>query len=170
MVSLVRVDPQNPDVVYAVRVTPSRYSVYELFKSTDGGATWDPLLGWLMFPLESLAIAPSDPSVIYGAIPSRLMRSLDGGTTWETLSIAGVIVRTLAVDPWTQTTVYAAGDIGSEAVVFKSVDAGVTWTRITDRLLEALGGFTYVRTLAVHPWFPNLLYAGTDAGVALLIQ
>jgi photosystem II stability/assembly factor-like uncharacterized protein len=169
-VNFVRVDPQSPDVVYAVRVTPSRYNFYDLYKSTDGGTTWNLLTGWLMFGLESLAIAPSDPSVLYAALPTSLRRSLDGGATWETLSIPPVSLRAVAVDPWVPTTVYAAGNAHPTALVFKSVDAGATWAPILDGLADALGPASYVNTLAVHPWFPSLLYAGTDTGVAVLVQ
>ncbi|MCC6317343.1 MAG: hypothetical protein IT361_06575 [Gemmatimonadaceae bacterium] len=111
----VALDPSNPDVVWAAsweRVR-SPYSLQSggpgsaLWKSTDAGRTWTEIKGGgfpeTMKGRISIAIAPSDPRVIYTMVeadtaanpqprnapkkapqtrPSGLYRSADGGATW----------------------------------------------------------------------------------------
>lgn len=92
------IDPQNPSVLYAGigRIFgDARNGVY---KSVDGGTTWARLAGGL--PTSgvgriSVAVAPSDPSVVYALLtrPSTSrggsatniggFRSTDGGDTWQ---------------------------------------------------------------------------------------
>ena len=98
-VNEVRMDPRNPDVLYAS--THQRYrNVAALInggpgsgihKSTDGGATWQELSEGL--PEEDmgkigLAISPQRPDIIYATIElahreGGFWRSEDGGENWE---------------------------------------------------------------------------------------
>src|SRR5579885_2985315 len=74
----VRIDPKNPDVVYAA-LWQQHQGFYEngafggagggIFKSTDGGSHWTQLHGGLPAVIEAnLAIAPGNPRVIYAMI------------------------------------------------------------------------------------------------------
>src|SRR5579885_2905379 len=74
----VRIDPKNPDVVYAA-LWQQQQGFYEngafggagggIFKSTDGGSHWTQLHGGLPAVIEAnLAIAPGNPRVIYAMI------------------------------------------------------------------------------------------------------
>jgi photosystem II stability/assembly factor-like uncharacterized protein len=107
----VRIDPRNPNVVYAA-LWQQQQSFSEsgefggaangIYKSTDGGDTWKPIVNGLPPVIEAnLAIAPSDPDRIYAMIagqdtsggrggrgPSttgtvQLYRSNDGGEHWH---------------------------------------------------------------------------------------
>lgn len=98
-VNEVHLDPRDPDVIFAIRHQRLR-SVAALinggpesgiFKSTDGGKTWQELTNGL--PAEDmgkigLAISPIDPDVVYatielGARKGGFWRSTDGGGSWE---------------------------------------------------------------------------------------
>src|SRR5690349_3381636 len=72
----VRIDPANPDIVYAV-LWQQQQSFIEgqgfggaangVFKSTDGGTTWKPLTNGLQGVIQmNIVMAPSNPKVIYG--------------------------------------------------------------------------------------------------------
>ena len=74
----VRLDPKDPNTVYAA-LWQQQQGFYEngafggtdggIFKSTDGGSTWKQLTGGLPPIIEAnLAIAPSNPKVIYATI------------------------------------------------------------------------------------------------------
>jgi photosystem II stability/assembly factor-like uncharacterized protein len=94
-------DPANPQTVYAV-LWAARQGPWEngewsgagsgLFKSTDGGSTWQQLSGGLPTPAEGLGrigigIAPSDPAnrmyALVEAETERVYRSDDAGTSWK---------------------------------------------------------------------------------------
>lgn len=112
----------------------------------------------------TVAVNPSSGAVLAGGY-SGVSRSSDGGATW-TDSSAGLTfrdVRSLAIDPRTPSVVYAGTSGGG---VFKSVDAGASWHRLTSSPESA-------PLLAVAPLTPSTLYAAsfgpgvyksTDAG------
>ncbi|HKC38523.1 MAG TPA: hypothetical protein VKC15_03165, partial [Gemmatimonadales bacterium] len=103
----VRIDPSNPSTVYAAlwqqQSTFYEYAAFGpdstwpgaggIYKSTDGGTTWTQLTGGLPPVLEAnIAIAPSNPQVIYamvasvnpagGSGPVGFYKSSDGGVHW----------------------------------------------------------------------------------------
>jgi photosystem II stability/assembly factor-like uncharacterized protein len=92
-------NPRNPDIMLAATYQRRRH-VWTLInggpesaihRSTDGGVTWTKIRSGL--PTEEmgrigLALAPSEPDVIYASIESidkkgGIFRSLDQGVTWE---------------------------------------------------------------------------------------
>ena len=90
----VQIDPANPDVVYASlwesREGPWENSAWNgtnggIFKSTDGGKTWNQLRKGLPDKIvqANLAIAPSSPRTLFASVGtpamSKLYRSDDGG-------------------------------------------------------------------------------------------
>ena len=94
-------DPRNPQTVYAVlwqaQQGPWENGAFNgpnsgLFKSTDGGATWNQLTGGLPTFAQGLGrigigIASSDPTRIYALVESReaggLYRSDNAGASWQ---------------------------------------------------------------------------------------
>ena len=161
-ISRVIVHPQNPEIVYTA-VQGALYGKSEqrgLFKSTDGGATWKKVLyvddktGCV-----ELSMDMTNPRILYaamwehGRLPwkvisggpgSGLYKSVDGGETWQRLrdglpSDLGKM--SVAVSRSNPSKVYALieSDSDKEAGgLFKSEDAGESWTRVTNdhRLIQ----------------------------------
>src|SRR6185436_4326157 len=86
-----------------------------VFKSTDGGAFWRPVL---TVPIDShvqgVTIDPQTPTTLYAVTGDQtgfgaVFKSTDGGDHWCDLSTGLTVrdVRALAVDPLTPTTLYA---------------------------------------------------------------
>ena len=119
-------DPRNPDVLYAASYQRRRH-VWTLIdggpesaihKSRDGGASWQKLANGL--PKEEmgrigLAVAPSDPEVVYATIEaargaSGFFRSADGGINWEkrsaTIASSPQYYQHVVVDPKVADRVY----------------------------------------------------------------
>src|SRR6185295_9549021 len=120
-----------------------------VFRTNDSGATWAPISDGKI-PLGSvgsIAVADSDPKIIYVATGSDSVRSnvstgrgvyrtTDGGESWKFLGLynAGQIgaVRIHPTNPdivW----VAAVGDIfkaNAERGVFKTTDGGQTWRKV----------------------------------------
>ena len=148
------VDPRNPDVVFVAALghvygpNPER----GVFRSKDGGATWQKVL----FKNESvgavdLALDPRDPKVVYAALwntrrppwsiyppsygpGSGLYKSVDGGTTWAevqgglpTEAVGRIGVATAPANP---RRVYAIVD-AKKGGLYRSDDAGATWTLVS---------------------------------------
>jgi photosystem II stability/assembly factor-like uncharacterized protein len=135
--------PGNPNVVFASMWFGERKpwtilsGAHEggIYKSTDGGDTWNKLGGGLptaLFGRSNVAISNSKPNRVYAlieALPgSGLYRSEDAGATWALINSSGNLITrpfyydTLGVDPNNSDIVYV-GDEGW----FKSTDGGKTF-------------------------------------------
>src|SRR5439155_14667207 len=96
-----QVDPQDTDTVYVITDTND---ALDMFRSTDGGATWTALQGGAW----DIVIDPRETNAIYIA-SGGVSRSTDGGASWETMNegLPNSFVRTLVVDPQDSKTIYA---------------------------------------------------------------
>jgi photosystem II stability/assembly factor-like uncharacterized protein len=155
-VTLLAIDPQNPDTVYAVSALPTDVDGRALccssgiFKSTNGGASWSDLTlpSGLSFRVSSLVIDPQNPNTIYAARASTLFKSTDGGTSWYAVNSA-IAVSTLAIDSHSPNTLYA----GTTNGLFKSRDGGENWTTVNSRLPASPVG------LVLDPQNSSTMYA-----------
>jgi len=78
-----------------------------------------------------------------------------GVNQWTSLGPEGGVVRAIAVDPSTPSTIYVGTDRGG---VFKSTNAGASWNSASFGL-----GAELVGSLAVDPALPSTIYAGASA-------
>ncbi len=160
--------PLGATYVFAPGTAPGKYptlysaSVAFIYRSDDGGKTWQQLgpvidmqaeesLGHVSNPIRALAIAPSNPQVIYAgfhyyecaedayqscfiSVPP-FTRSTDGGQTWQQFTTPFKDVSTLAllVDPQDDQTVWAATAQG----LYVTHNGGQSWQEVTG-LMNAL--------------------------------
>lgn len=126
---------------------------------------------------SSLLVLPDADVVVAGTHSGGLFVSDDGGTTWERrtngLEIEHVFSLACAPRPDGGTTLYA----GTQPVgVFRSDDLGRNWTALPG--IAAMPGREkwwfpgpphqpHVKTLAVHPEDPRIIYAGVEQGALL---
>lgn len=74
-----------------------------LYKSTDGGTTWQNL----PLPIQngnsvsrSIAVAPTSSNIVFTNVGSTIYKTLDGGTTWQTQKVAtNGIINYILIDP-----------------------------------------------------------------------
>ncbi|MFZ9980705.1 MAG: WD40/YVTN/BNR-like repeat-containing protein [Cyclobacteriaceae bacterium] len=169
-------DPTNPEVIYAAfwefRRSPWSFNSgganSALFKSTDGGKTWNKIHNG--FPKGKLgriavAVAPSQPSTLYAVIESEqdkdkgLYRSDDSGASWKQLNNDfEIVVRPfyfsrITVDPRNPDVVVKAGLSGSI-----SRDGGKTFKNL---------GFMHsdIHDVVFDIHNSDRMYAATDGGV-----
>lgn len=110
----------------------------------DGGASWRPAndgFGARPPVVHEIAVAPTDPSVLYAATAGTgVWTSVDGGHTWspllsEQLGEEDVVdAQAVAVDPRTPSILYAGINrqpLGREfsGEVWRSRDGGASWSR-----------------------------------------
>jgi photosystem II stability/assembly factor-like uncharacterized protein len=132
-------------------------SVGDVRLSTSRGLDWTLLPFPRDYTIGAIAVAPSDPSVVYAGKVSwgGVFRSRDGGASWTSASegLSSRTVLSLAVDPRRPEFVYA----GTLNGVYRSTDGGNRWTPYSEGLDD------FVTALAIDPSGLRL-YAGTYAG------
>ncbi|MGH8363134.1 MAG: WD40/YVTN/BNR-like repeat-containing protein, partial [Gammaproteobacteria bacterium] len=120
-----------------------------LWKTTDGGISWHNVSDkfFKTAPVGALAVAASDPNVIYAGMGESFMRgdmitgdgmykSTDAGKTWQHSGLENThVISEIAVDPRDANTVYVAalGHVfgpNPERGIFKSTDGGQTWKQV----------------------------------------
>ena len=172
-------DPNNSQIIYAVLWNTRRppWSIYPpsygagggIFKSTDGGNTWNELKNGV--PVEGqgrigISVAPTNSKRIYAIVDAKaggIYRSDDAGANWMLISNdkriwgRGWYFCKVTTDPKNPDTVYV-----SNTSVYKSTDAGKTWTAIKG----APGGDDY-HQLWIYPDDPNRMILASDQGAVV---
>jgi photosystem II stability/assembly factor-like uncharacterized protein len=179
------VDPKNSERVYvAAEGHPYGPNAERgVFRSTDGGKTFEKVL----YKDENtgaaeLVMDPANPQVLYAALwaarvapwevrsggsiyiaGSGLYKTTDGGTTWKPLTKglpadAEKLGRIgLAIAPSEPSRIYASVEADKGAGVYRSNDAGETWTQVNDD--HRIGGRgPGAMGIAVAPDNPDILY------------
>lgn len=144
-----------------------------VWKTIDGGANWTHIADstFKSSSVGAIAVAPSDPNVVYVGMGEADMRSnisygdgvyksTDAGKTWKHVGLkAADAVATIEVHPQDANTVYAAA-VGNpfapnkERGVFRSTDGGTTWKQILAKN-DSTGAY-HVR---IDPNNPRVIYA-----------
>ena len=134
-----------------------------VFRSVDFGKTWrriSPEDQAELKNVESVAVDPADPNVIYIGTWHLPWKTSDGGASWELIH-TGMIddsdVFTMTVDRWNPRKVYATACSG----IYRSADGAAKWTRI--RGIPASSRRT--RAFAQDPDNQDVFYAGTTEGL-----
>lgn len=137
-----------------VRPLQSRKIGGPLFKSTDGGQSWDYVPG-LSFEINSLVVDPKVTSTIYALNYNDITKSTDGGTTWRVIgpSRSGSIV----IDPKRPAILYAF----SSSSFLKSTDGGASW----QSTFLPVSGFNALSALVLDPKMPDTIYVSARQSV-----
>ena len=179
----IRVHPRDPNVAFvaaignAFKPNPER----GVFRTRDGGATWEKVL----FVSDStgavdVEFKPDDPNTLYasmwraerkpwtiisGAYEGGIYKSTDGGTSWKKLEgglpkglFGKSNVAVSAADP---RRVYALIEAASGAGLYRSDDAGETWARVNGQPSLITRPFYYT-TLGADPTNADVVYAGAE--------
>ena len=171
-------DPRDSNVLYATMWQAQRtpWSLDDggpgsgIYKSTDGGAHWSNITRHPGLPRGvlgriGLAVAASDPNVVYAIVQARnggVFRSADGGATWRqvnghwSLRQRGFYYTCIYVDPTNPQTVYVPNVDG----VWVSHDGGKAFS-----LLHLPHGDDHI--VWINPADPRILLAGTDGGATV---
>jgi len=152
-------NPVNTNIIYVGSASGG------LWKTTDGGTTWNPLTDDLpSLAIGSVALDPNDANIVYigtgegsfnvdAVLGAGVFKSTDGGATWNTTGLSwtqsqGRAVNKIIIDPTNTQVIYAACN-SSVGGIYKSTNGGSTWT------LYHTGD---VKDLEMHPDSSNVLY------------
>jgi photosystem II stability/assembly factor-like uncharacterized protein len=145
-----------------------------IWKTTNSGVTWTPVFDHQpVASIGAIAVAPSDPKVIYVgtgesdirsdlASGDGVYRSTDGGASWQNVGLSDTRqISRIVIDQQNANIVYV-GVLGhaygpnTERGVYKSADGGDHWTKVLDE-----GPEIGIADLAIATDHPNLLFATT---------
>ncbi|MFL5608983.1 MAG: WD40/YVTN/BNR-like repeat-containing protein, partial [Gemmatimonadaceae bacterium] len=170
-ISKIRIHPTNPDIVFVASF--GKYSAPSeergVFKSTDGGKTWRKVLYRDdKTAAIDIAIDRTDPNVMYAAMweayrteshmssggpGSGLFKSTDGGEHWTEITRAkglpdGTVGRIgVAVSGANPRRVWALVE-NEKGGLFRSDDAGATWTLVNEDRAIRQRAFYYTHVFA----------------------
>ena len=185
----VEVAPSNPDIVWfgtgEANIFRSSNAGVGIFKSVDGGKTWQHMGLTGTYTIPRIVIHPTNPDIVYVAAGGHewtdneergVFKTTDGGKTWAKVLYvnAKTGANDLVMDPSDPNVLYAttwqrirqkwndprtlAGYTGSG--IWKTADAGQTWTPIDEGLPvpdhRGRIGIDIARSN------PNVLYAFVD--------
>ena len=144
-----------------------------LWKTTDGGVTWNPVTDGKIksSSVGAVAVAPSNPDVVYIGMGESELRgnvmqgdgvykTTDGGKTWQHMGLTDTqAISRIRIDPTNPDLVYVAVlghtyGASAERGVFRSKDGGKTWQKILYR-----GDRAGAEDLCLDPKNPSTLYA-----------
>ena len=154
-----------------------------IYKSTDGGDSWTNMGLPDSGDIPKIALDPKNDDVAYAAVLGHLWgtnkergvyKTGDGGKSWQQVfaidDMTGAI--DVIVDPSAPSNVYAAmwtrrrypwgfTDGGPNSGIYKSIDAGKTWKKLTDGLPAETGRIG----LDIYRKNPKTLYAVIESDI-----
>src|SRR5437660_3061809 len=178
------IDPKTSDRLF-VAVAGHPYGPNEergIYRSVDGGKTFEKVL----YRDENAGasdvhIDPSNPQIVYAALwESRegpwengvfngdgggIFESSDGGKTWRQLTKglpSGIVQANIAIAPSAPKTLFAAVRTKTIAKLYRSDDAGETWSGTTDDPRPGLGiGGGDLPVVRFDPKNPQIVYSAS---------
>ncbi len=165
-ISRILIHPENSDVIWVTAQGPLWTPGGErgLYKSTDGGITWNKKLGDEEYTgATDLVMDPRNPDILYAATWQRhrtiaaymgggpetaLYKSTDGGESWEKMEKGlpkgnmGKIG--LAISPINPDVVYAAIELDRRTGgIYRTEDRGASWKKMSDAVAGGTGPHYY---------------------------
>ena len=179
-ISSIIIHPEHPDTVY-VAVLGHLWGDYDkrgVFKTVDGGKTWQKILsGKADTGVSDLVMDPKNPEIMYAALwqfrrtpwsfnsggyESKLLKTTDGGKTWHQIHNGfpkGKLGRiAIAVAPTDSNRLYSVieSEDADKSGLYISNDAGAHW-KLTNKDFNITVRPFYFARIAVDPKDKNIL-------------
>jgi photosystem II stability/assembly factor-like uncharacterized protein len=186
-ISSIIVDPSNSNIVW-VGVLGALWGDSEergIYKTTDGGTTWQKTLYIdAKTGCSDLIIDPKNPKIMYasfwefrrtpwsfnsGGTQSALYKSTDGGTSWNKIQNgfpAGKLGRiAIAIAPSNSNILYSVLETEKAALngLYRSDDAGANWKQLNSDFGLVVRPFYFSR-IVVDPKNPDIVVKGGLTG------
>lgn len=165
-INTIAVHPNDDDIIYA------GFSGGGIFKTTDGGTTWNPIFDDQPYlAISDITFDPNDPNVIYAGtgdhnvsgypfIGDGIYKSVNGGNSWVHLGLTDQrIVSKIIIDPTNSDIIYAAClglpfERNNDRGLYKSIDGGNNWSQVL--FVSDQSGIV---DFLINPDNPQILYA-----------
>ncbi|MEM1124316.1 MAG: hypothetical protein AAGJ18_28010, partial [Bacteroidota bacterium] len=175
-VSCIAISPTNPDVIYigtgemyhtaesrpgtVNRLTRGTYG-FGIFKSVDGGNSWEKSLDWSyqeMRGVQDLLINPKDEAILYAATSIGLLKSANAGKSWKVIHDLPMAVD-VVLNPVDTNFLYVShGSLfhGDFSGIYRSKDAGRSFQKLRIGLPAS---YTGKAVLCIDPNSDKTIYA-----------
>jgi photosystem II stability/assembly factor-like uncharacterized protein len=162
----------------------SSYAGVGIYKSSDGGKTWQHLGLDESHHISRIVLHPTDPNVAWVAVlghlysnnPERgIYKTTDGGKTWkQTLSVSDKAgAADLMIDPTNPNVLYASMwhrersawnfvEAGAASGIYKSTDGGVKWSKVSNAGFPEGEGVGRIGLAICKTGGKTVLYAALD--------
>ncbi|MGA8300963.1 MAG: YCF48-related protein [Terriglobales bacterium] len=154
------VDPQDSNRVYVSAWSTSSQQLGEVFRTSDGGRTWQTLPAMHGQSIRAMAMFRGNSNVLVTGSLNGVYRTNDGGNTWEHLSSNSSEIKnieSIAVDPKDPNTIYA----GTWHLAWKTSDAGANWQHINKGMIDDSDVFSVI----VDHDNPQVVFASACSGI-----
>jgi len=156
------IDPADPrNIFVAAWNAQLPNSDGELYRSKDGGKSWEIVPDLHGKSLRALSIAASDSKVLVVGALDGIYRSRNGGHDWERISPENHAeiknVESVAIDPVNPDVIYA----GTWHLPWKTEDGGKTWHNIKKGVIDDSDVFSIV----IDPSQPANLFISACSGI-----
>jgi len=155
------IDPRNPETMFASAWNVDNQRSGDVFRSTNGGATWAALPGMHGKSIRALAMAKSDSNVLVAGALDGIYRSKNAGDSWERISSTNYSdirnIESIAIDPNNLNVVYA----GTWHLAWKTRDGGATWQNINKGMIDDSDVFSVI----VDASDSSVIYASACSGI-----
>lgn len=186
IISQVRVHPTNSDIIYVGTMGKPQEANNDrgLYKSTDGGATWNNVLFIAdKVGVIDLVVDPTNPNIVFASTwdrfrtdyesvvsgpNGRIHRSTNGGASWDVMSnglppgdMSRIGLHMDGSNPNRIVAQFVNTGLNTEGI-YETVDAGNSWSQLG--AVEASAGFGwYFGKVRINPYNPNQLFVlGVD--------
>ncbi len=148
------IDPSNPQRLWTGGQIP--------WHSSNGGASWQQMFLPMNGSLSAIAIAPTDSNYVLLAGGSYIYRTQTAlsSSLWSGSWLTAGFISSLTFDPQDKKIAYATVSTFGQPHLWRTNDAGATWTAMTSNLPDLP-----VHCLVVDPQDRTRLFIGTDLGV-----
>jgi len=177
-ISSIQINPNNTDEVYVGVLGPLWGDSDErgVYKTSDGGQTWEKLLaGDISTGCSDLILDKNDPNILYAAFwefrrtawsfnsggeNSALYKSIDSGKTWAKIH-SGLPTGSLgrfgiALAPSNSNILYAAVEAEKDKGLYRSDDGGNSWSYLNKDFGLVVRPFYFSR-IVIDPKNPDVL-------------
>jgi photosystem II stability/assembly factor-like uncharacterized protein/flagellar hook assembly protein FlgD len=178
----IAIAPSDPSIVWVGTGEPNNRQSSSwgdgIYRSLDAGKTWQNMGLRDSKHIGRVVIDSSNSNIVYAAVLGHLwgpnkergvFKTTDGGKTWNNVLFINedTGVTDLAMDPLSPMTLYAAAyqrrrtpwgfnGGGTSSAIYKTVDGGATWNKLTKGLPEGITGRI---GLDIYRRDPNIIYA-----------
>jgi len=172
------VHPENSNIVYVAAIGPlwNKGGDRGLYKTTDGGKTWNAVLTIDEHTgVNEIVMDPRNPEVLYastlqrrrhvytyvgGGPESGLQKSTDGGKTWKKINKGLPKVELgrigLAISPANPEIIYAIVEASNgKGGFYKSTNRGASWEKQSSRSTSG----NYYQEIIADPIDPDVVYS-----------
>jgi photosystem II stability/assembly factor-like uncharacterized protein/PKD repeat protein len=163
--SAVCIDYTNDNIIYLSTGDQNYYGDwYGIYKSTDGGNTWNPANAGIGIAMAvDIIMDPTNHQTIVAATDNGIWKSTDGATTWTQTLDSGAM-KSMQIRRGGGRVLYAATGMN----FFKSNDFGSSWVLITTGVTPPAGNEGM--RIAVTPADTNIVYLGTTGGYGEIMK